>query len=64
MRGAINVMRDLKEICKLSRTCTDCPLSKYSITLCLESPGAWDEYDIQFIVENAKIIKESLYENK
>lgn len=60
MKGAINVMHDLKEICKLSHSCTDCPLNDAGITLCLESPGAWDEDDIQFIVKNANLIKEAL----
>ena len=57
MKGAINVMHDLKEICKASRTCSDCPLNDAGITLCLESPGAWDEDDIQFIVKYSKQIK-------
>lgn len=60
MKGAINVMHDLKEICKLSRTCSDCPLNDAGITLCVESPVVWDEDDIQFIVKNAKLIKEAL----
>ena len=58
MKGAINVMHDLKEICKASRTCSECPLNDAGITLCLESPGAWD--DIQFIVKNSKLIREAL----
>ena len=57
MKGAINVMHDLKDICKASRTCSDCSLNDAGITLCLESPGAWDEDDIQFIVKYSKQIK-------
>lgn len=60
MKGAINVMRDLKEICNLAHSCTDCPLSDDNITLCLESPRNWDDDDIQYIVKNAKRIKEVL----
>lgn len=57
MKSAINVMHDLKEICKASHSCSFCPLSDANITLCLESPGAWDEEDIQFIVKYSKQIK-------
>lgn len=60
MKGAINVMHDLKDICKLAYSCTDCPLNDASITLCLESPCNWDDDDIQYIVKNAKRIKEDL----
>lgn len=57
MKGAIDVMHDLREICKLSDTCSDCPLS---IMICLEAPCEWDDYDIQFIVKYSKDIKEAL----
>lgn len=60
MKGAINVFRDLKKICTSSGTCSDCPLNNAGITLCLESPVNWDEDDIQFIVKNAKLIREAL----
>ena len=60
MEGAINVMHDLKDICKLSYSCTDCPLNDAGITLCLESPRNWDEEDIQFIVKYSKKIKEDI----
>lgn len=60
MKGAINVMNDLKEICKASHSCTDCPLNDAVITLCLESPRNWDDDDIHYIVKNAKRIKEDL----
>ena len=60
MKGAINVMHDLKDICKASRSCSDCPLNDANISLCLESPCVWDEDDIQYIVKNAKRIKEDL----
>lgn len=60
MKGAIDVMHDLREICKASRTCSSCPLNDASITLCLEAPSQWDDDDIQYIVKNAKRIKEDL----
>lgn len=60
MKGAIDVMHDLKDICELAYSCTDCPLDNAGITLCLESPRNWDDDDIQYIVKNAKRIKEDL----
>lgn len=60
MKGAIDVMHDLREICKASRSCSSCPLNDVSITLCLEAPSQWDDDDIQYIVKNAKRIKEDL----
>ena len=60
MKGAIDVMHDLKDICELVNSCTDCPLKNAGITLCLESPCNWDDDDIQYIVKNAKRIKEDL----
>ena len=64
MKGAINVLHDLREICKASGSCSDCLLPELDFTLCLESPGMWDEEDIQFIVKNSKSIKEAIYEKR
>ena len=57
MKGAIDVMHDLREICNASRSCLDCPLND---VICLEAPFQWDDDDIQYIVKNAKCIKEDL----
>lgn len=60
MKSAIDIMHDLREICKASRSCSSCPLNDASITLCLEAPSQWDDDDIQYIVKNAMRIKEDL----